>query len=264
MLDDFLTRAALASLGVSLSAAPLGCFLVWRRMAFFGDAAAHASILGVALALATDLPILAGVALAALAMGLAVSGLTARGHTGDASLGVLAHGALAFGLVAASFIPGIRLDLSAYLFGDVLAVSLTDLAAIWAGALAACALVAWRWQALLTATLSPDLAHAEGVAPQREQLILTLALALVIAVALKVVGALLIAALMVVPAAAARAFARTPEAMVVLAGLIAGASSLGGLWAAWELDAPAGPSIVAVAATLFAAVVAAEALRARL
>ncbi|MEM1314510.1 MAG: metal ABC transporter permease [Pseudomonadota bacterium] len=263
MLDDFLTRAALAALGVSLAAAPLGCFLVWRRMAFFGDAAAHASILGVALALATETPVLAGVALAALAMGLAVSGLTARGHTGDASLGVLAHGALAFGLVAASFLQGIRLDLSAYLFGDVLAVSRLDLLAIWVGALAACALVAWRWQPLLTATLSPDLAHAEGVSPDRERLVLTLALALVVAVALKVVGALLIAALLIIPAAAARAFSRTPEAMVALAGLIAAASSLGGLWTAWELDSPAGPSIVAVAATIFAGVVAVEAMRGR-
>ena len=253
MLDDFLIRAGLAGVGLSLATGPLGAFVVWRRMAYFGDATAHAAILGVALALATDLPIGLGTLVVALAMAVTVAGLAARGWAMDTTLGVLAHSALAFGLVAISFFPAVRTDLSAYLFGDILAVSRTDLALIWGGALAVVGLLAWRWQGLLTATLSEDLAHAAGIRPDRERLVLVLALAVVVAVALKVVGALLIAAMLIIPAAAARGLARNPESMAGIAGLIGAVSALGGLVLSLWQDTPAGPSIIVVAALLFAA-----------
>jgi zinc transport system permease protein len=252
MLDDFLVRAGLAAVGLSLATGPLGSFVVWRRMAYFGDATAHAAVLGVALALATDLPIGLGTLTVALAMAVTVAGLSARDWAMDTTLGVLAHSALAFGLVAISFFPSVRTDLSSYLFGDILAVSRTDLALVWGGALGVLALLAWRWQALLTATLSEDLAHAAGIRPDRERLVLTLALALVVAVALKIVGALLIAAMLIIPAATARSFSRTPEAMAVIATLVGAVSGLGGLGLSLWQDTPTGPSIIVVAAGLFA------------
>ncbi len=252
MLDDFLIRASLAGVGLSLATGALGSFVVWRRMAYFGDATAHAAILGVALALATDLPVGAGTLAVALAMAVTVSTLAARGWAMDTTLGVLAHSALAIGLVAVSFVPGARTDLQAYLFGDILAVSRADLAFIWGGAALVLGLLVWRWQALLTATLNADLAHASGLNPDRERLVLTLALALVVAVALKVVGALLIAAMLIIPAAAARGMARNPESMAVLATLIGAGAALGGLQLSLWQDTPAGPSIIAVAAVLFA------------
>lgn len=252
MLDDFLVRAALAGVGLSLATGPLGAFVVWRRMAYFGDATSHAAILGVALALATDLPVTFGTLVVALAMAATVATLAARGWAMDTTLGVLAHSALAFGLVAVSFVPGARADLSSYLFGDILAVSRTDLALIWGGALLVAGLLLWRWQALLTATLNADLAHASGLNPDRERLVLTLALAIVVAVAIKVVGALLIAAMLIIPAATARGLSRTPETMAALAVLIGAASALGGLQLSLMQDTPAGPSIVAMAAILFA------------
>ncbi len=251
MLDDFLIRAALAGLGVALCAAPLGCFVVWRKMAYFGEATAHAAILGVALALAFALPMLPMVLMAALIMALAVSALTGRGYAMDTVLGVLSHTALAAGLVAVSFLSDIRLDLLGFLFGDILAVSRMDLAVIWLGTLSVLGLTWWRWSALLTATLNPDLARASGIDPRREELGLTLALAIVVAVAIKVVGVLLIAALLVVPAAAARPLTRTPESMAIWAALLGSMSALGGLWAAFVLDTPTGPSIVCTAAALF-------------
>lgn len=254
MLDDFIVRAGLAAVGLSLATGPLGAFVVWRRMAYFGDATAHAAILGVALALATDLPIGLGTLVVALAMAVTVASLAAKGWAMDTTLGVLAHSALAFGLVAVSFFPGARSDLSAYLFGDILAVSRGDLALIWLGAVAVVALLVWRWQALLTATLSEDLAHAAGIRPDRERLVLVLTLALVVAVALKVVGALLIAAMLIIPAAAARGVARTPEAMALAAVGIGAAAGLGGLGLSMWQDTPTGPSIVVVAAGIFAAV----------
>lgn len=252
MLDDFLTRAALAATGLSLATGPLGSFVVWRRMAYFGDATAHAAILGVALALATDLPIGLGTLVVALAMAVTVASLAAKGWAMDTTLGVLAHSALAFGLVAVSYFPTVRTDLSAYLFGDILAVSRTDLALIWGGSLLVLGLLAWRWQALLTATLSEDLAHAAGIRPDRERLVLVIALALVVAVALKVVGALLIAAMLIIPAAAARGLARTPEAMAATATGIGMVAGLGGLGLSLWQDTPAGPSIIVIAALAFA------------
>ncbi len=253
MLGDFLVRAALAGVGTAVAAAPLGCFVVWRRMAFFGDATAHAAILGVALSLFLSVPVFAGALVVALAMALTVDALGERGHSMDTLLGVLAHSALAVGLVAASFLQGVRIDLQAYLFGDILAVSRADLAVIWGGAALVAALIGWRWTRLLTATLDGDLAVAEGIDPRRERLVLTLSLAVVVAVAIKVVGALLIAALLIVPAASARPWARSPEAMAGLAAALGSAAALGGLAAAWHLDTPAGPSIVCAAAAIFAA-----------
>ena len=154
LLDDFLVRALLAGIAVALAAGPLGCFVVWRRMAYFGDATAHAALLGVTLALATSLPVVAGVALAALAMALTVSLAAGRSYAADTLLGVASHAALAAGLVALSFMPGVRVDLIGYLFGDILAVTRTDLAVIFAGAALIVALLAWRWQSLLLATLN--------------------------------------------------------------------------------------------------------------
>lgn len=252
LFDSFLIRAAFAGTGVAIAAAPLGCFVIWRRMAYFGDATAHASILGVALALGFQVPIFAGVLIIALLMATAVSSLSGRGFAIDTLLGVLAHSSLAFGLVAVSFLQGIRIDLMAYLFGDILAVSRIDLAVIWGGAALVLLLLWARWSALLTATLSPDLAYAAGINPKREQLVLTIALALVVAVAIKVVGVLLISALLLIPAAAARPFAATPERMAAIAAGIGAFAALVGLQASFVLDTPTGPTIVCAAAVFFA------------
>ena len=251
MLDDFLVRAALAGVGLSLATGPLGAFVVWRRMAYFGDATAHAAILGVALALATGLPIVAGTLVVAAAMAVTVAGLAARGWAMDTTLGVLAHSALAFGLVAVSYFPSVRTDLSSYLFGDILAVTRGDLGLIWGVAAAVAVLLLWRWQALLTSTLNEDLAHASGLNPDRERLVLVLAMALTVAVSLKVVGALLIAALLIIPAAAARGLARSPEGMALGAILIGALATLAGLRLSLWQDTPAGPSIIVAAAACF-------------
>jgi len=254
MLDDFMIRAALAGLGVNLTAAPLGCFVVWRRMAYFGDATAHASILGVALSLVLSLPMLPSVLFAATWMAIIAFQLSNRGFAMDTLLGVLAHSALAVGLVGVSFVSGVRIDLMAYLFGDILAVSWSDLLTIWLGAVVVIGLMAHRWSNLLLVTLNPDMAIASGISPKREQLILTISLAIVVAVAIKIVGVLLIVAMLIIPAAAARPLSQTPESMAVYSALIGGSASLFGLFASYHFDTPTGPSIVCVATFLFLAI----------
>jgi zinc transport system permease protein len=251
MLSDFIIRAALAGVGTAIAAGFLGSFVVWRRMAYFGDATAHAAVLGVAIALGFQVSILGSVGVVAVLMAVGLWALTGRGFAADTVLGVLSHGALALGLLAVALVPSARVDLDTYLFGDVLTVSKTDLAVIWGGAAVVVGVLAWRWSRMLTATVSPDLAYAAGIDPRREQLILTLLLAGVVAVSIKVVGALLITALLIIPAAAARNLSRTPEAMAVIAVLCGIIAALGGVGLSFTLNTQAGPSIVCTAAALF-------------
>lgn len=251
MLDNFLVRAVLAGLAVAFAAAPIGCFVVWRRMAYFGDATAHAAILGVAMSLAFSQSIFAGTLVVSVLMAYLVSTLSWKTHSMDTLLGVLSHSALAIGLVAVSFVPGIRVDLNAYLFGDILAVTSSDLAVIWVGAVSVVALITWRWSALLMVTLNPELAHASGINPKREQLVLTVSLAIVVAVAIKVVGVLLITAMLIIPAASARPMSRTPERMAIYAAAIGVLSILLGIYSSFLFDTPTGPTVVCAAAVFF-------------
>lgn len=253
MLDDFLIRAVLAGLGLAAVAGPLGSFVVWRRMAYFGDSTAHAAILGVALSLAFNVSIYAGTLAVALTMAILVTVLSMRGQAMDTVLGVLAHSALALGLVAISFVPQARVDLNSYLFGDILAVGRADLVWIWSAALIVLGLLAWRWQRLVTASVNEELAMAAGIDPRVERLILSLALALVVALAIRIVGSLLISAMLIIPAAAARPWARTPERMAAIASLVAALAVFGGMASSLYLDSPAGPSIVVAAALFYAA-----------
>ena len=250
IFDDFLIRAAIAAVGVAIAAAPLGCFVVWRRMAYVGDATAYAAILGVALAL--SVLVIWGILLIAIGMAFTVSALGERGATTDSLLGVLDYSALAAGLVAASLLSPGKLDLMAYLFGDILVVSKADLALILGGACAVSFLLIRRWRALVTTIVSLDLAYAAAYSPRKAQLVLTLALALVVAIAIKVVGALLIGAMLIIPVAAVRPWARGPEAMVLLATSAAVVAALGGLQASLWFETPTGPSIVCTAALMFA------------
>jgi len=252
MFDDFIVRAVLAGIGVAVAAAPLGCFVVWRRMAYFGEATAHAAVLGVALSLVFSVSVFIGVLGISLLMALGVLFLSGRGFAMDTLLGVLAHSALAVGLVSVALLHNVRIDLMAYLFGDILAVTQTDLAVIWGGAAFAVLLIAWRWSALLTSTLNADLAYASGINPRHEQMVLMVILAIVVAVAIKVVGVLLIAAMLIIPAASARPLSRTPEAMALVAGIIGIGSVLAGVWGSYYYDTPTGPTIVCVAAVVFA------------
>lgn len=252
MLDEFFVRALLAGLGVAVVAGPLGCFVVWRRMAYFGDTMAHSALLGVALALLLQTHLLASVfGVAAIISVLLLLLQRRRALSTDALLGILSHSTLALGLVIVSFMHWVRIDLLAYLFGDILSVTWADVALIWGGGLAVLAMLAWLWRPLLASTLSHDLAQAEGLHPERARLLFMLLMALVIAIAMKVVGILLITALLIIPAATARRFARTPEAMAAFASIAGMLAVGGGLGGSLTWDTPSGPSIVVVALALF-------------
>ncbi len=253
MMEEFFLRALIAGIGVAAVAAPLGCFVVWRRMAYFGATLAHGALLGVALGLLLGIDPVFGIAASSIVIALIVTGLQRqRALGGDTLLGILAHAGLALGLVALAFLPSVRFDLMATLFGDVLAVTWSDIFWIYLGGSAVLAVLALIWNALLAVTLNEDLARAEGVPAAPVQFAFMLILAVVIAIAMKVVGVLLIVSLLIIPAAAARPYARTPERMAILAAAAGALAVIGGLFASLQWDTPAGPSIVAAATAIFA------------
>ena len=252
MLDDFFVRALIAGVGVAVVAGPLGCFIVWRRLAYFGDTLSHSALLGVALALLFDTNITVAVFGVSAAVALSLM-LLQRSATlsSDSLLGLLAHSSLALGLVVLAFMSWVRVDLMGFLFGDILAVSNTDIAMIYAGGLIVIVTLVLIWRSLFAATVNLDLAAAEGLNPTQANIIFMLLMALVIAIAMKIVGILLITALMIIPAAAARRFASTPEQMAVMASLIGALAVIAGLFGSLEFDTPSGPSIVVAALALF-------------
>jgi len=252
IMTDFLLYALLAGLGVALVAGPLGCFVVWRRMAYFGDTLAHSALLGVSLGVLLDINLNITVIAIPLAMAIGLVFLEKRGFLSlDTLLGILSHSALAAGLVVISLLPDVRVDLMSLLFGDLLAVTKNDLWVIYTVSAAVLALLGILWKQLINITVDPELAAVEGTNVTLVSTALMLITALVIALAMKVVGVLLITALLIIPAATARRVSQTPEQMAVAASLIAMLTVVMGLAMSWNLDTPAGPSVVISASFLF-------------
>ena len=237
MLDDFFTRALLAGIGLALVVGPLGCFVVWRRMSYFGDTMAHSALLGCwPWRSCWMFRLVAGVFAVAVAVSLVLVFLQNRNALPtDALLGILSHSTLALGLVILAFMTWVQVDLLGFLFGDILAVTRTDLAVIYAGGAVILMVLAKIWRPLLTATVNTEIAEAEGLNPERNKLIFMLIMASVIAMAMKLVGILLITALLIIPAATARRFSSGPEQMAVMASLIGACAVVGGLFGSLAL-----------------------------
>jgi zinc transport system permease protein len=262
VIPEFLLRAWLAGLALAAVAGPLGCFVVWRRMAYFGSTLAHSALLGVTLGLLVGANLLLAVAGVAIVIAVLVVALQQQRRLAtDTILGILAHASLAIGLVTLGLAGSVRVDLLGYLFGDILAVSWRDIVVIGLGAVAILAFLAAAWRWLLFATLHEEMARAEGARVVALRLALMILIALVIAAAMKIVGILLITAMLIIPPAAARPLARTPEQMAVLAAIGGMFAVTAGLALSWHLDTPGGPSIVVTAVALFVATQSAATVR---
>ena len=252
IFDDFFSRAIIGGIGVAMVAGPLGCFVIWRRLAYFGDTLSHSALLGVALALLFEMNITISVFAVSVAVSLMLLSLQKRAKlSSDALLGLLAHSVLAIGLVVLAFMTWVRVDLMGFLFGDILSITIFDLALIYGGGAIVVALLIKIWRPLFAATVSHELAVAEGIKTDVVNLIFMVLMAGVIAVAMKIVGVLLITALLIIPAATARRFSNSPEHMAIIAIAVGVASVWLGLRGSLEFDTPAGPSIVVAALLCF-------------
>lgn len=263
-MTDFyiLLLPLLAGIGTALLAGPLGCFVVWQRMAYFGESLSHSALLGVALGLWFKLPPTLTVIGAGIFLALLLAGLQRRSNfSSDTLLGILSHTLLAAGLVLLAALPNLRVNLDALLFGDLLAVSTNDVVML-AALLLVLTVCLWRlWQPLIAITVHEELANAEGINVQRVRTALMLMMALTVAVAMKVVGVLLMTSLLIIPAAIAQRYARSPEQMAWMASLTGALAVVGGLLLSWFANSPVGPSIVLLAGIFFLNAMAVDSIR---
>ncbi len=251
MFDGFLIRAILMLLILSCLTAPLGSIAIWRRMSYFGDATSHAALLGVSIAIMFGISPIWGSIAMAIVVGWVLGSIDDRQHSSDAMLGVLAHGGLAGALVVTAISSERRGNLEGYLFGDILNTSNSDLLQIFLIGSGIIAVLVWRWKSLLLSTLNPELASAQGVNPRLEMRVYVLVLAICVAISMKIVGALLVGALLIIPALSARRFAKSPEGMIGIAVMLTWIASLAGFWSSYEFDLPTGASVVLATVVIF-------------
>ena len=252
MFDDFFIRALIAGIGIALVTGPIGCFIIWRRLSFFGDTLSHSALLGVTIGFFFDINVAFSVFLISSAIALILLKLQKTTKLpGDALLGLLAHSSLAVGLVVISFLSSIRFDIMGLLFGDILAVNEIDLLIIWLGGALILLILKIIWKPLFASTVNNELAEAEGMNPERANAIFTILLAAIIAISIKIVGLLLITGMLIMPAAMSRNISNNPQQMVrlsVVGGLL---SVLIGLFSSLQFNSPSGPSIITAALILF-------------
>ena len=252
MLDDFFIRALVAGIGIAFVAGPLGCFVVWRRLSYFGDTLAHSALLGVTIAYSLEFNIAVSIFLISSVIALILIQLQRKTNLpSDALLGLLAHSSLAVGLVVIGFLTFIRFDIMGLLFGDILAVNKKDLFIIWFGGALILITLKIIWKPLFASTVNYELAEAEGLNPDRAKAIFTILMAAIIAISIKMVGLLLITGMLIIPAAMARNISSSPQRMVIysiIGGLL---SVILGLFTSLEFNTSSGPSIITAALFLF-------------
>lgn len=252
MIDHFLLYALLGGIGLSLIAGPLGCFVIWRKMAFFGDAISHSALLGVGFGIYMKIdPFLTILSVSfAIALFLLWADKFKMLAT-DTYLGIASHTCLSSGLILLSLLPSQKLNLMTFLLGDILSLTMQDLIFIYAGAAITYLILYFSWTKLIAMSLSEDIALSENIPVKKYKFFLLLALVLIIAFAVKIVGVLLITALFIIPAATAHSFSSTPERMAIGASIVAIFANISGIGASYYFNTPTGPSIVFAAAVVF-------------
>ena len=252
MLDDFFVRALLVGIGMALVTGPLGCFVVWRRLSFFGDTLAHSALLGVTLSYTTEINMALSVFVISSIVALILLKLQKKTNLpADALLGLLAHSSLAIGLVVIGFLSYIRFDIMGLLFGDILAVNKRDLLVIWIGGAIILLILKIIWKPLFASTVNYELAEAEGMKPEKINAVFTIMMAALIAISIKMVGILLITGMLIIPAAMARNLANNPKQMIIISVIGGLLAVVLGLYSSLQFNSASGPSIITAALVLF-------------
>ncbi len=252
MLDDFIIRALLGGIAVAAAMGPMGSFIVWKKMAFFGDAIAHSAILGVAIGILFGINASLSIVVFAILFALIILLLKQQNmFAGDTILGMITNGALALGMIIIALNSHAKINILNILLGDILATNYQDIIVMYIGAGAVIGIMIYIWQALLLATINEDLAKIEGVNVSLVSLLFNVMVALMVALSIKIVGVLMVSAMLVIPAATARLFAKTPERMAIYASLFGILAIFIGVFSSLKFDTPTGPNIVVSLLLLF-------------
>ncbi|ACT57192.1 iron chelate uptake ABC transporter family permease subunit [Candidatus Liberibacter asiaticus] len=252
MYNEFFIRALFSGIGIVLSTGPLGCFIIWQRIAYFGDTIAHSALLGVALSLIFQLPLTICIFMIATLTSLVLLQIQKNeALSSDAILGVITHSTISLALVILSFMKWVNTDLTSFLFGDILAVNTTDILLIWGIGFLNIMILFKIWKPLLATTVNYELAKAEGMQPEKIKLIFIMITSLMISVSIKFIGITLITSLLILPTVTARRFSTSPENMAILATIIGILGIIIGLYGSLIFDTPSGPSIIITSLFLF-------------
>jgi len=261
---EYMQRAFVAALVVGTLCSTIGTYVVLRKLSFIGDGIAHASFAGIVVAYLRGIDYYAGAIVVAVLTALGIGFVNRRGGVSlDTAIGVLFTGAFALGVFLMSRAPRYNVDLSSFLFGNILGVSRTDLTLILVLAAIVTVSLAFLYRALLYTSFDPVVAQASGINAAFVDYALLVLLALTIIVSLEAVGIVLVAALLVTPAATAFQLTRRFTTMLALSAAIGAVCAIVGLYASYYLQAASGATIVLLATLAFFTAMAIGKLRAR-
>ena len=251
LADPLIIRAIIAGIAVAITAGVMGCFIVWRRMAYLGDSLAHSSLLGIALGLVIGVSPNIGVIISCAIFAILLLALQQRKILAtDTLLGILAHSGLAIGMVVVSLMD-VNFDLHSYLFGDILSVTSNEIFWIYLGAILTLSLLCYNWSSLVLITIHQDLARSQGIKVVYINLVLTMLMTIVVALSINIIGILLITSMLIIPDASARQLAKSPQLMAVISATFGMLAVIIGVISSFYLDTPSGPTIVSVAVLIF-------------
>ena len=249
--DDFLVRSVLAGLIMVAIAAPMGCLMVWQRLAFLSDTLGHAAVMGVGLGLLLEVNPIFGVLAVALLIVFSLNRVNSFDTAlSETTLAIISHTGLAGGIILVGLLPSQSINLEGILFGDLLATTTEDLLRLLLTTAVLLVVLVHHWRSFVAVSVSREIAQAEGVEVRKIQFLMYIMIALLVAVMMKVMGVLLIAAMLVIPTTSARLFSRSPEQMVLISGLYGLGALVGGITASFEFDWQTGPAIVVSATVL--------------
>jgi zinc transport system permease protein len=249
-LDDFLVRSVIAGLIMVVIAAPMGCLMVWQRLAFLSDTLGHAAVMGVGLGLLLEVTPVFGVLAVALLIVFSLNRVNSfNSALSETTLAIISHTGLAGGIILVGLLPAQSVNLEAILFGDLLATTSADLIRLLITTVVLLLLLLHHWRSFVAVSVSREIAQAEGIEVRKVQFLMYIMIALLVAVMMKVMGVLLIAAMLVIPTTSARLFSRSPEQMVAVSAFYGLGALVGGISSSFQFDWQTGPAIV-VSATM--------------
>ena len=252
MIDEFIINAIFCGIGIALISGLMGCFVVWKKMAYFGDSLGHSAVFGVGIGILLGANQDLAIIFTVISFAILFTYLQNKDFfSSDVILGILAHGALSIGIILLSISNNANFNLHALLFGDILAASEKQIYIIFVAAALIYCLIGYNWQALILNTISRDLAKSQNISNFKMDLLLTTIMALVVAISIKIIGALLITSMLIIPPSSAKRLVNNPKSMAVISTLIALLAVICGIALSYYFDIPSGPAIIMISFIIF-------------